>query len=265
MLPILPRKNWGLQKPPVGTLVNTEHPLANGLLSCYMLAEPGGTLIVDSIGVTSLATANSPTRVAGRFGSALSLNNASSQNATTANSASYNVTNYTIVAWVNRAGSGSTNNAIFSRTPGSSAGQFYFYIANSTNVLGLDIPFVAGGVVSGTTALSTNTWYQVALTKSGSNYAVYVNGNVDGTATNAGTPTFTGSITLGSSASQFFNGKIDNLMFYGRPLSGAEIQQLYVQPFAMMRAPVAYAGTFQTAFNTIFGIQSIQGPSTIQF
>lgn len=87
-----------------------------------------------------------------------------------------------------------------------------------------------------TTALSTNTWYHVAFTRTGGTAGqYYLNGATDGTNTAAAAKTYSTNNTdhplkmgvEGESLASFFPGSMTELDFWTRALSGAEITQLY--------------------------------------
>lgn len=88
-------------------------------------------------------------------------------------------------------------------------------------------------IITGTTALSINTWYHFVLTVDNNTMNVYTNGNLDAT-TAISTPFnyLAGKkIILGGSNEASFNlpfeGSMDNLRFYNRILNISEIGQLY--------------------------------------
>ena len=81
----------------------------------------------------------------------------------------------------------------------------------------------------GSTSVSANQWHHVCLTRSGSNVKVYLNGSLDGTGTvtlNAYTGT-TGRIGNSGSASEHFNGSIDQVRIYDSVLDAAAVENLY--------------------------------------
>ena len=88
--------------------------------------------------------------------------------------------------------------------------------------------------VTGSTTLSTDTWYHVALTRSGStgnwNYVIYLNGVVDGSATTSDNPSSQQGVAIGrfgKDSSGYFSGKIDEVAVLNIALSGAQIQGIY--------------------------------------
>ena len=95
----------------------------------------------------------------------------------------------------------------------------------------------AGGTLvtfNGNTALQVGQWYHVAMTYDGSFLNLYVNGNLDGSLAAPG-PLVTSTEALrigGDETGWFFNGLVDELAFYSRALTGAEIQGIYNAYFA---------------------------------
>jgi hypothetical protein len=87
-------------------------------------------------------------------------------------------------------------------------------------------------VLNGTTPLAIGTWYHVAFTMDLSQMKIYVNGNIEGTAsnTNAFDYNMSDNVYLGGTNISFnlpFEGSMDNVRFYNRVLSANEISQLY--------------------------------------
>lgn len=110
--------------------------------------------------------------------------------------------------------------------------------SSSTDYLmGNLLAFKAGGASTmGTTQLQSGTWYHVAATLDAGKLTVYVNGSPEGTPANNGSTQLSNDgvpMRLGATAGQmgwqtpccFFDGLIDELAVYSKPLSGAQITQ----------------------------------------
>jgi len=88
-----------------------------------------------------------------------------------------------------------------------------------------------------TSTFPAGQWYQVAATYDGTTFKLYVNGVLEGTMALTKTIVYDASIpwTIGSTAAPFrnlgaprtFNGVIDEVEFFNRALSQAEIQAIY--------------------------------------
>lgn len=79
----------------------------------------------------------------------------------------------------------------------------HLYLArNKTggNVLSINSHFV-GNIWSGTTVIKNNTWYHLAMSRSGSTIRVFINGALEGSVTNSSNYTGTAAVYIGSASS----------------------------------------------------------------
>ncbi len=88
-------------------------------------------------------------------------------------------------------------------------------------------------ITNGNTNLSANTWYHVGFYAGPDSLKLYLNGNLDASAANSNTLTYspTAKVYLGGSnlgVNAPLNGNLDNVRFYNRKLNGSEFQQLYL-------------------------------------
>ncbi len=103
---------------------------------------------------------------------------------------------------------------------GFGGGTLYFYIR------GASVPplFLAQAPFNP----STNRWYHLAVTRSGSLYQIYVNGVVQGAETNdLAVPAADAPLTIGQVQYLFMDGLLDEISLYNRALSPNEIQAIY--------------------------------------
>jgi hypothetical protein len=113
----------------------------------------------------------------------------------------------------------------------------------------------SGNRFSSAALINTGQWYHVAITFDGAlpsagRVKLWINGQSDVTAaeTSAAIPNYTSSVRLGNThpgAVNWFNGRLDDVRFYRRPLSGAEIGALALTN----QAPSVFTGTAPTATN----------------
>jgi hypothetical protein len=87
------------------------------------------------------------------------------------------------------------------------------------------------GTAAMTAALSATTWYHVVFTQSGTTKSIYVNAGTPTTATATYTGAQTGEVMwIGvdhGGASNFFDGTMDEIGFWGKALSDDEVTALY--------------------------------------
>lgn len=135
---------------------------------------------------------------------------------------------YTIEAWVNYQSFPSGESAyLLSTEVQATAGSQGFAFRTNGNKLQLAVGTnSAWGKVTGSTALSLNTWYHVAATCSGTEIKLYLNGVLDGTASTAVAIPSTTNLRIGDSPSwsgRLFNGMMADLRFWNVVRSASEI------------------------------------------
>ncbi|HEX8523847.1 MAG TPA: Ig-like domain-containing protein [Tepidisphaeraceae bacterium] len=196
------------------------------LVAAWGFNEASGASVIDASGHNLTGTITNATRVAGKFGSALSFNGTSSW-VTVSSNALLDLTNgMTLEAWVYPTAGGDWRTVIMKQRPGGLAYGMYAYggagmpPAGYINKAGTDYSAGGGSV------LPLNTWSHLATTFDGSAIRLYVNGTLVGSTAVTG-PITTSSDVLrigGNSVwNEFFQGSIDEVRVYGRALTGAEI------------------------------------------
>jgi hypothetical protein len=168
------------------------------------------------------------------------------------NPAALGLSQFTIEAWIYKTGNGITVNTGAGGTTGQpivakgrdeSEGNNrdlnYFFGVNSTGKLIADFEEGSGSAspglnhpLAGTTTLSNNTWYHVAVTYNGSVLRLYINGNSEATLTinrsaqaSSIQPVSIGSaLTSTNVAAGFFQGRIDEVRIWNVARTQASIQ-----------------------------------------
>jgi len=139
----------------------------------------------------------------------------------------------TFSAWINLKSLG-VNQRIVTINPksaGNSALSIFVDTANKASAQHYDTD---GAVATGTTTLTTNTWYHiVGVFASDSSRTIYVNGVSQNTNTGVQSAmsglnyTSIGDIAWSTGNIQFFNGSIDEPMIFNSALSATEVSELY--------------------------------------
>lgn len=177
-----------------------------------------------------------------------------------------------ISAWIKTSNLSSTQVVICNLTSGASSGGYCIEMNRQANGQ-YGILYDAATVgLQGSTILSSNTWYHIVMTRTGTSgnwsYNLYLNGNADGSATNVAQNFGNGSVAIGRFGAYdggYFNGQIDEVAIFNRALTDGtgntvnEIAALYdgtgsnIRPSNLMAAnlnPVAYYPLGEQAQNT---------------
>lgn len=124
---------------------------------------------------------------------------------------------------------------------------------SSASKLVIDVSFIGTGA-TGTTTISTNTWYHAALVKSGTTATMYLNGNAEGTYTTNGV--VSGNLlsvaSLYSNNGQWFTGYVDNF----RHTKAARYTSNFVPDVSspVITLPTAVGNTNQYTLKNISGV-----------
>ena len=228
-----------LQKPLLGVPVNWSHPLARGLVCCWLMNEGGGNKIYDLSGNGNTGSFYGDTKwTPGKFGSALSFDGTEDYvNVSDSNSLDIGTTNnLTISLWV-KVNSFAVAGGLVSKATGTGSTALDYRISILTESR---FSFYVGAYtyINSYITRNTNQWYHVVGVWRGSfPIDIYVNGIKDNGTSNGSTKNAanTGSLYIGSTytSSSSFNGTIDDVMIFNRALTASEIAQLYREPFAM--------------------------------
>ncbi|HEX4104287.1 MAG TPA: LamG-like jellyroll fold domain-containing protein [Candidatus Paceibacterota bacterium] len=208
----------------------------NGLIGYWGMNEGSGSSTADASGNGetgswhgTAAGTGSTYYVAGKVGAYAGYFDGSTDYVSMPNVAAFNLTTgVTMMAWVKLAAQ-STDEKVISKRPS------YVLAIYSNNVPETEI-FIGGTSydtrsVSGGTALSNGTWYQITGTFDGTTLKTYVNGVLDRQLAVSGTMDVSSTaVDIGKTADSsgnYFNGAVDDARIYNRALSAAEIQAIY--------------------------------------
>ena len=132
---------------------------------------------------------------------------------------------FTISSYVNLDAINATHTIVSTE---NSSGSFQLRYQSGTGVQIVDSFVVNVGAFSSSETLSTGTWYNITVTRSGNTYTYYLNGSSVSSFTSTNTYNH-GPRTIGVniSSSEAFNGKISVIRTYNKALTAAEVQQNY--------------------------------------
>jgi len=222
------------QKPPLGTLLNLAHPLSKGLVGLWLMNEGSGNKIYDlsNNGINGLLGTTVVPQGGDIYFPATQVTNYIDLGSTLAQLTK----DWTISIWFKRNAISASAHALWSRWVDSgSQRQIYLYLVAS-NKLQVDIPYVEAVMTGNYVFSNTETWYHAAVIREGSSWKIYANGFLDNSATSATAQEESTNVYLGRSSAgtgAAFPGFMRHVSAYNRALSAQEVQQLYINPYAM--------------------------------
>ena len=232
------RKYWKNQKPPVGFQINWSHPLARGLVGCWLFNEGGGNKVYDLAKNNHGTLINRPLWWTGRNGYALKFDGVNDY-VDAGSGASLNITDaITVSAWIKPFST--HDGGVIEKTIGGTVNKQYLMFVSGSELLNFRV-MKAAGIYDARSASypPLNTWTHIVGRYDGSEVSVWVNGIKQITTVAAAAPIDSGSgatlIGMLGSSIYPFNGLIDEVRVYNRALSSSEIKQLYQDPYCFIQ------------------------------
>lgn len=232
-----------LLKPLRAIQINRSHPLARGLVGCWLFNERSGSIFLDSSGMkNNFDIGNgSPEWSNSKYGGGLLFNSGSGEYLQYS-SAILTQLPISVVGWAKSDNIDTDNVILDIGYSGAEAGNILLgmlgsWSGNPVAAFIRDTDWSGGAAVT-TKAFSAGIWHQcVAVFVSNSKRRVYIDGANEGTnATVCAVPpvnrTHIGA-TADSTPGAYMSGIIDHVMLYNRVLSAREVAWLYREPFAM--------------------------------
>ncbi len=228
--------------------MNGGHPApgspVGSALGSYKFDEGNGDTInnVGSCGPTCNLTRSGLTKPswtnAGKYEKALSFGGTNAYLAAASDISQFKVTgDLTLSAWINLTNISSQHDIICKYT-GTAATSAYCLTVNTSGQLQMLVVNSTGPAIvttTGTTAMSTSTWYHVAgVFKSATSVTLYINGyqdtqNTTSIPTTLQNPTTILDIGGENAGSNLMNGSIDNVNIFNSALTSDQIKVLYNQ------------------------------------
>ena len=229
-----------LPKPTRGLQLNKSHPLARGLVGCWLFNEGTGGKVYDLSGNGDIGTLQGNAYfTSGKFGSALEFDGTGDY-VDCGNGAGNITDGMTWTFWVNMNNmSGSQDHEFLSKYTSLGTNRAYRIVTSAADNKILRFAASEDGTAGTVSSndwsnfFSFGEWIFVAITKQGSTLSAYKNGVYVSSKTDI---IWTGAATsfkIGGTTT-YFNGVIDHVMIFSRALSASEIAQLYRDPFCMV-------------------------------
>jgi hypothetical protein len=234
-------------KPPLGEKINFSHPLAKGLVACYLFSEGNGDKVYDLSGNGNTGTftgiAFPSTATSGwnpcKFGKGLSFDGINDYVSVPDNDSLDFATDFTISFWFKTSVATANYVVPISKMYGVSPYPgWYIEMSNTYNYIAA---YSDGNTkISYAKNLFDGIWHHCAVTKHVSGTSLrnlYIEGiSVANDSQTAVTSVNSAVMNIGIynfGPSYYFNGSIDEVLLYNRALSAQEVLQLYKSPFCM--------------------------------
>ena len=207
---------------------NDDVPGTGGLMAAYGFEETSGLNVNDASGRGHTGTISGATRTtSGRFGRALVFNGVNNW-VTVADTPDLDLTTgMTLEAWVYPTALSGWRTVVLKEATNDLAYSLYAH-DNIPRPASWIVTSGTGVEAFGVSRLTLNAWTHLAATYDGAILRFYVNGALVGSSAAAGSiSTSTQPLRMGGNAlwGEWFQGRIDEVRIYNRPLSQAEIQQ----------------------------------------
>ena len=227
-------------KPPLGSQLDPQHPLSQGLALRYLMNETSGNRVHDITGNRNHGTLiNGPVWVPGRNGSEISFDG---------------IDDKFVIKFAWPKVTGSLIMTIYPLSGASDQSQNPFLNVSDNGVYGAYITPVQNrfpGIYNGgwrnfanrpSIASVVNTRQCIAYIWYGSTSLLYINGVYRSSEGYTSSYLPTGNITIGADevSNRFSNILVSDVAIWNRALSPAEVQDLYINPYACIWSPQKY-------------------------
>ena len=225
------------EKPMYGVFLNPYHPLARGLVGCWLFNEGGGNIVYDLSGHINHGTLGGgtasycPDWITGKFGSALSFDG--SNDYVSISSLNLGIRN-TLAIWVKYTSSDTSHTLPLGS---GELTRYYFYRYPSAMYFKLN-----GSPSNYSYVAPLDKWLFLVWVRNNMDADLYVDGKFHSTVTNTDWDGIDTLITefgrAHGDSSLSFQGTLSCIMFWNLLLNAEEIWQLYTDPFCMFYHPL---------------------------
>lgn len=235
----------------------------NGLVGWWKL--DNNTL--DSSGFGNTGTVNNSINTTGKIGNAMFFDGDNDFIVTASMGLSVNES-YSLSAWIKIAGPNKPGQAVMTIVGSSDTTRAEFDVLSGSNRLSIWGRNAANTGYYGLTSdvnLLNNVWYHVIglYNSADDKYYLYINGNLDKSATATGHMATAGNLAIGTmdtgdgeTYQRDFNGSIDNVKFFKRALNQSEISAMYAAENQNYTGTNIWDYNFTEAGNKYWGVWS---------
>ena len=232
-------------KPPLGSVINPNHPISQGLVNCWLFNEQTGNRIYDSNKDNHGNLLNGPIWNSQNNG-CLQFDG-SNDSIDFGDNFDIGLSNFTFCISFRASSLSGLLHGLFSKAIAADATQRYALFIYNTGGNYKITTFISNGGVSDVQTASvlnavTNVWYHVVVVYDRSDkVSLYINGNLDSSAiiSQFQSVNFQSNYNFrlasygdaSNNASYFFHGLISNFQIYNRALSAEEVRSLYENPY----------------------------------
>ena len=203
---------------------------STGLIGYWKLDEGIGIVAADSSGMGNIGRLiDNPNWTTGKLAGAINI--VPTDQAIEVGTAGATNNQGTVTLWAYPTAFPRKAQFLFGHVSGGWKNRIQIYTNNTSGALGIGLGNKhrqATGIYN----LSKNTWYHIAITWDGSDYAVYVNGTQHASGKYSGLSTLSPYADIGntgyrSDRHEAFSGTIDDVRFYNRPLTEEQVNFLF--------------------------------------
>jgi hypothetical protein len=204
-------------------------PMVLGSSSCWKFNEGAGETAFDSLGGRHAAIRGNPVWVAGSFGKALQLDGDGDY--LEVGRIPGLSAEQTKMLWIYIKSLASDGVYLIDEGGSGNNNWVELYDPNGDGKPHIRAGFDSFNYIDGKARMKTGCWYHIAIvTKASGNLAIYINGQLDNSASEMSADNRPQAIVIGADAATktgCFNGMIDDVAIYDRALTAGQVREIY--------------------------------------
>jgi len=231
-------------KPALGSQIDPQHPISQGLVMALCMLEGAGNRTYDLTHNGNDGVFQSgPLWKPGRNGTAISFDGVNDY-VDCGNDVSLNPTTaLTMAAWIKSTGNAESDARIVAKRARDAAYEMMLITATGRIQIYIKTP-LGGTSVNSISSVNDGEWHFIAVTRDEAVVKIYIDGMLDVTSNcDTGSVANKSNLYIGrypGGAIRYFNGIIDDVRIWNRALSAQEVQDLYTNPYGFIYQPKKY-------------------------